>query len=147
MTTHLVGSYHEGMRTEADRWLGALFHGWVELVTLFLLLVAVLALLSWCWGRGLRPADRGPLVHAPMLLGTYGLVILLRQVQGEWWASLIVAFALLVGGLLSRVVRPVGLWSINIIVASLIGLHLHLSALAFTVAAVVALLFSSGQRR
>ena len=94
------------MRTEADRWLGALFHGWVELVTLFLLLVAVLALLSWCWGRGLRPADRGPLVHAPMLLGTYGLVILLRQVQGEWWASLIVAFALLVGGLLSRVVRP-----------------------------------------
>jgi hypothetical protein len=135
------------MRTEADRWLGALFHGWVELVTLFLLLVAVLALLSWCWGRGLRPADRGPLVHAPMLLGTYGLVILLRQVQGEWWASLIVAFALLVGGLLSRVVRPVGLWSINIIVATLIGLHLHLSALAFTVAAVVALLFSSGQRR
>jgi hypothetical protein len=47
-----------------------------------------------------------------MLLGTYGLVILLRQVQGEWWASLIVAFALLVGGLLSRVVRPVGLWSV-----------------------------------
>ena len=135
------------MRTEADRWLGALLHGWVELLTLFLILVAVLALLSWSWGRGLRPADRGPLVHVPMLLGTYGLVLLLRHVQGEWWEPFIVAFALLVGGMLSRVVRPAGLWSINIIVATLIGLHLHLSALAFTVAAVVALLFSSGQRR
>ena len=135
------------MRTEADRWLGALLHGWVELVTLFVLLAVVVALLSWCWGRGLRPADRGPLISAPILLGAYGLVLLLRNVADQWWVSLIVALALLLGGILSRVMRPVGLWSIIIIIASLIGLHLHLSALAFTVAAVIALLFSSGQRR
>ena len=135
------------MRTEADRWLGALLHGWVELVTLFVLLVVVVALLSWCWGRALRPADRGPLISAPILLGAYGLVLLLRNVADQWWVSLIVALALLLGGILSRVMRPVGLWSIIIIIASLIGLHLHLSALAFTVAAVIALLFSSDQRR
>ncbi len=135
------------MRTEADRWLGALLHGWVELVTLFMVLAVVLALLSWCWGRGLRPADRGPLINAPMLLGAFGLVLLLRNLPGEWWVSLIVAFALMIGGALSRVTRPLGLWYIIVIIAAFIGLQLHLSATAFTLAAVVALLFSSGQRR
>ena len=135
------------MRTEADRWLGALFHGWVELVALFSALLLVVLLLGWCWGRGLRPADRGALVHVPMLLGSFGLVLLLRAVHQDWWASLVVAMALLIAGLLSRVVRPVGLWLLLVLVATLIGLHLHLSAMVLVIVSSLALLLSAGQRR
>jgi hypothetical protein len=40
------------MRTEADRWLGALFHGWVELISLFGVLFLIVLVLGWCWGTG-----------------------------------------------------------------------------------------------
>jgi hypothetical protein len=135
------------MRTEADRWLGALFHGWVELVALFSALLLVVLLLGWCWGRGLRPADRGAIVHVPMLLGSFGLVLLLRAVHQDWWAPLVVATALLIAGLLGRVVRPTGLWLLLVLVATLIGLHLHLSALVLVIVSSFALLLSAGQRR
>jgi hypothetical protein len=135
------------MRTASDRWLGALFHGWVELITLFGALFLVVLLLGWCWGRALRPADRGALVHVPMLLGAFGLVLVLRAYHHTWWAPLVIAGAMLIAGVLSRVVRPVGLWILVTLVATLIGLHLHLSALLLVVLSALALLFSSGQRR
>lgn len=135
------------MRTEADRWLGALFHGWVELISLFGVLFLIVLVLGWCWGRALRPADRGALVHVPMLLGSFGLVLFLRAFDQNWWSPLVVALALLVGGLFARVVRPLGLWMLLTIISTLIGLHLHLSALLMVVLSSLALLFSAGQRR
>lgn len=124
-----------------------MFHGWVELLSLFSVLFVVVLLLGWAWGRALRPADRGGLVNAPMLLGSFGVVLLLRALQGPEWAALVVAAALLLSGALSRIVRPLGLWWLLGITAVLIGLHHHLSALLFVLVAFVALLLSPGQRR
>lgn len=135
------------MRTASDRWLGALFHGWVELLSLFSVLFVVVLLLGWAWGRTLRPADRGPAVNVAMLLGAFGCVLLLRSLPVTEWAALIVAVAVIIGGALSRMVRPVGLWWLLGITAALIGLHLHLSALLFVVLSFLALLLSPGQRR
>jgi hypothetical protein len=135
------------MRTSSDRWLGALFHGWVELLSLFGVLFIAVLVLGWAWGRALRPADRGPAVNVAMLLGAFGCVLLLRALPVTEWAALIVALAVLVAGALSRMVRPLGLWWLLGITATLIGLHLHLSALIFVVLSTLALLLSPGQRR
>lgn len=135
------------MRTLSDRWLGALFHGWVELLSLFGVLLLAVVVLGWAWGRALRPADRGPAVNVVMLLGAYGCVLLLRALPVNAWAALIVAVAVLVAGALSRMVRPLGLWWLLGITATLIGLHLHLSALLFVVLSFLALVLSPGQRR
>jgi hypothetical protein len=135
------------MRTSSDRWLGALFHGWVELLSLFGVLFIVVLVLGWAWGRALRPADRGPAVNVVMLLGAFGCVLLLRMLPVNEWAALIVALAVLVAGALSRMVRPLGLWWLLGITATLIGLHLHLSALIFMAVSTLALLLSPGQRR
>jgi hypothetical protein len=135
------------MRTSSDRWLGALFHGWVELLSLFGVLFLVVLLLGWAWGRALRPADRGPAINVAMLLGSYGVVLLLRSMQADGYAALVVAAAVLVAGALSRMVRPLGLWWLLGIAATLLGLHLHLSALLFVLLSFLALLLSPGQRR
>lgn len=135
------------MRTEADRWLGALFHGWVELLTLFLLLLAALALIGWCWNRGFRPADRGPLVPLALLLTCYGLVLLLRFFKDDLWPSLIIAAAVIVSGMLGRSMQPRGLWLPVILMAALLGLGLNLSALVLTAIIALASLLGARQER
>lgn len=135
------------MRTEADRWLGALFHGWVELLTLFLLLLTALALIGWCWNRGFRPSDRGPLVPGLLLLTAFGLVLLLRYFREDLWSALIIAGAVLLSGFIGRGTHPRGLWTPVILLAALLGLGLTLSALLLTVIIALALLFSARQER
>lgn len=135
------------MRTEADRWLGALFHGWVELLTLFLLLLVALALIGWCWNRGFRPADRGSIVPLPLLLTCYALVLLLRFFKADLWPSIIIAAAVVLSGLLGRSMQPRGLWIPVIIMAALLGLGLNLSALVLTAIIALASLLGARQER
>jgi len=135
------------MRTEADRWLGALFHGWVELVTLFALLLVALAIIGWCWNRGFRPADRGPLVAWPMLVTGFGMLLLLRHAEGGLWSAAIIGGGVLIAGLLARIARPAGLWVPAMLLAALLGQGLNLSALVLTVLTALVLLFSSGRTR
>jgi hypothetical protein len=133
------------MRTEADRWLGALFHGWVEVLTLFLLLTVMLALIGWAWNRGFRPADRGPLVPVTLLVPAFGLVLLLRQVEGEA-SAWIIAGGVVLGGLLSRGLEPRSLILPVLLMAALLGTGLLLSALLLSAVVVLVPLLSPRSR-
>ena len=133
------------MRTEADRWLGALFHGWVEVLTLFLLLTGMLALIGWAWNRGFRPADRGPLVPATLLIPAFGLVLLLRTVEGDA-SAWIIAGGLVLGGLLSRGLEPRALILPVLLIAALLGTGLLLSALLLAAVVVLVLVLSPRSR-
>ncbi|MBK7382007.1 MAG: hypothetical protein IPI81_01530 [Flavobacteriales bacterium] len=135
------------MRTEADRWLGALFHGWVELLTLFLMLLVALAIIGWCWNRGFRPADRGPVVPVMLLLVGYGLILLLRAFKHDHWAAITIGVAVLLSGFIGRGSHPRGLWTPAIIIAALLGLGLNLSAAALVLVVALALLLSARSGR
>lgn len=127
--------------------LPRLFHGWVEHITLFVMLLVAVAIVCWSWNRGFRPADRGPLVPWPLMLGGYGLLLLLRHFREHLWSSIIIAAAVLLAGLIARQGRPGGLWIIVMLMAALLGLGLNLSALLLTLAATLVLLFSARQGR
>jgi len=117
------------MRTANDRLLGALFHGWVELLTLLLLLFVVLTLWGWANNRGYRPAERGPNTPWLLLLVCFALVAVLRAVEASWPVAAVIGGALLVGGLVGRVVREMPLWLPAIALAVLLALGHVLSAL------------------
>lgn len=121
------------MRTANDRLLGALFHGWVELLTLLLLLFVVLTLWGWANNRGYRPAERGPNTPWLLLLVCFALVALLRAVEASWPVAAMTGAALLLGGLLGRVVRETPLWLPAIALAVLLALGNVLSALVLAV--------------
>lgn len=121
------------MRTANDRLLGALFHGWVELLTLLLLLFVVLTLWGWANNRGYRPAERGPNTPWLLLLVCFGLVALLRAVEASWPVAAMTGGALFLGGLLGRVVRETPLWLPAIALAVLLALGNVLSALVLAV--------------
>ena len=120
------------MRSEAERWTGALLHGWVEMLTLFGLLLAALVLIGWCWNRGLRPGDRVGLVPWRLLLSAYALVLVLRNFQEDIWSAVIIAVGVAVGGLIGRTGSHRGLWVPVILLATLLGLGLNLSFLVLT---------------
>lgn len=135
------------MRSEADRWLGALFHGWVELLTLFTVLLTALALMGWAWNRGFRPADRGPLVSVPLLMAGTAMVLLLRAFREELIPAIIIAVGLVLAGLLGRSMHPRGLWIPAMAFSALLGMGRNLSALALGLVILLALLFSARQQR
>jgi len=126
--------------------LGALFHGWVELLTLFGILLVALAIIGWCYNRGFRPAERGPLISWPLLLPAYGLVLLLRHMHDDLWSSMIIAGGLVLAGLLGRCNWPRGLWVPVMLLASLLGLGLNLSAIILSVIIALVLLISGRNR-
>lgn len=135
------------MRSEADRWLGALFHGWVELLTLFTVLLTALALMGWACNRGFRPADRGPLVSVPLLMAGTAMVVLLRAFREELIPAIIIAVGLVLAGLLGRSMHPRGLWIPTMAFSALLGMGRNLSALALGLVILLALLFSARQQR
>ncbi|HRD51848.1 MAG TPA: hypothetical protein PKY96_04295 [Flavobacteriales bacterium] len=135
------------MRTESDRWLGALFHGWVEILTLFTLLLVAVALFTWAWNRGFRPADRGPLLSAPLLIAGTAMILLLRAFRDDLLPAIIIALGLVLAGLLGRSVQPRGLWMPVMAFSALLGLERNLSALVLGMVVLLALLFSARQQR
>jgi hypothetical protein len=135
------------MRTEADRWVGALFHGWVELLTLFVMLFIALAIIGWCWNRGFRPADRGPLVSTALLAVCYASVLLLRHFRDDLVAASIIAVGVLLAGLASRSMHPQGLWIPAMLLAALFGLGFNLSAAVLTLVIALAAIFSARSGR
>lgn len=135
------------MRTEADRWVGALFHGWVELLTLFVMLLVALAIIGWCWNRGFRPADRGPLISMALLATGYAMVLLLRHFREDLIAASIIALGVVLAGLASRSMHPRGLWVPAMLLSALLGLGFNLSAAALTLVIALAALFSARSGR
>lgn len=135
------------MRTELDRWLDALSQGWVELLMLFGMLVAALTIIGWCYNRGFRPADRGPVLRLPVLIICAGLVVLLQYFRNDLWPAIIIGSTVLLAGFISRNVHPRGLWLPIVIMSALLGLGLHLSAVLLAAAIALAALFSGRQQR
>lgn len=131
------------MRTETDRLAGALFHGWVELLTLLLLLFVALTLWGWLHNRGFRPADRGPNTPWILLLVCFALVAVLRSVDGAWPVAITIAAATVVGGLFSRAIREVALVLPALLLATLLALGHLLSAGVLTFVGALLLLFNT----
>lgn len=129
-----------------DPALAWLFHGWVTHVVLFAMLLVALVLFGWCWNRPLRPADRGPLLRGTMLLAGFGLVLLLRHVEGGLWPALIIAIGVTLAGLIGRNDGQHGLWLPVMLFSALLGLGLHLSALVLAGATVLVLLLGAPSR-
>jgi hypothetical protein len=131
------------MRTEADRWLGALLHGWVELLSMAALLLAMLAVLGWCWNRGLRPAERRSLIEPGLVAMAGAAMLLVRTFAGHLADALIVSAALLASALMSRSARQGGLWLPGAAIGALLGAGLNLSASVLAAAVALVLLLST----
>jgi hypothetical protein len=132
---------------ENERMWGALYHGWVELLTLFAMLLVALVIMGWSYNRGLRPAERGAVVGWFPLIVCFGLVILLRQIHASILPAIIISLGVLIAGFMSRVVHPGGLWIPIVILACFLGLGLNLTALVFTLATALVLLLSARPAR
>lgn len=135
------------MRSEAERWTGALLHGWVELLTLFAMLLVGLVVIGWCWNRGLRSADRVGLLPWQLLITCYALVLVLRYFKEGLWPSIIIAVGVILAGLLGRNDQHRGLWVPLMLLAALLGLGLNLSFVVLTLVIMLVLLFSAGRNR
>ncbi len=135
------------MRSEAERWTGALLHGWVELLTLFGMLAVALVLIGWCWNRGLRTSDRrGPLPWM-LLITAYALTLVLRFFHHDLWPSLIIATGVIIAGLFGQADHHRGLWVPVMLLAALLGLGLNLSFIVLTVLIMLVLLLGAGRGR
>ncbi len=135
------------MRSESERWTGALLHGWVELLTLFGMLFFALVLIGWCWNRGLRPSDRPSIVPWPLLVTGYALALLLRHFNEGLWPPLIIATGVIVAGVIARVGSHRGLWIPVMLLAAFLGLGYNLSFALLSVVIMLVLLLSAGRDR
>lgn len=135
------------MRTEAERWTAALFHGWLELLTLFGMLLAALLLIGLCWNRGLRPSDRPALISWSLLLASYALAVAVHRFEDALPAAIVIAAGVMLAGLIARVSGQRGLWIPVTLLASLLGLGYNLSFVLLTVLIMLVLLLSAGRDR
>ena len=129
-----------------DAELVELFQGAMEWLTLLVVLAVVLQLWAWADDRGLRPADRGKGSAWLLLLPAFGLAALLRVLHAEWPVALVIAGAVLVAGLLSRMVQGMRLGLPAVLLGALLGLGHLLSAGVLALAGFLVLLFSRNGR-
>ena len=135
------------MRTEAERWTGALLHGWVEVLTLFGMLLVALVLIGWCWNRGLRPSDRPSTLPWQLLIAGYALALVLRHFKEGLWPSIIIAVGVMLAGLIARAGIHGGLWIPVMLLSALLGLGYNLSFVLLTTLIMLVLLLSAGRNR
>lgn len=135
------------MRSEAERWTGALLHGWVEVLTLFALLLVALILIGWCWNRGLRPSDRPGVLPWQLLLAGYALALLLRHFTEGLVPAAIIAGGVMVAGVIARSGVHRGLWVPVMLLSALLGLGHILSFVLLAVLIMLVLLISAGRNR
>lgn len=131
------------MAHEAARMMPALFHGWVELLSLLLGLFAAFTLWNWARTRRLKPADRGTTVPWSLLLTAFALVLVLRTFEGDWPRAALIAGAVMVAGFRGNASRFGPLWIPGILLGALVGSGWMLSALVLTLAGFLVLLFSA----
>ncbi len=135
------------MRSEAERWTGALLHGWVEVLTLFGLLLTALVLIGWCWNRGLRPSDRAGVLPWRLLLAGYALALLLRHFKDGLVPAAIIAGGVMLAGVVARSGGHRGLWIPVMLLSALLGLGYNLSFALLTLSIMLVLLISAGRNR
>lgn len=120
------------MTREFGHFWEGLYHGWVELFTLFLILFVVLTVWGWAHNRRFRPADRGPNTPWLLLLIAFALVLTLRALHGSWPEAVTLSAAVIIAGFLGKAVRERALWLPAILLATLMGLGFMLSTLVLS---------------
>lgn len=135
------------MRTEWDRTLGYLYHGWWEVFTLFIMLLIAVALMGWAANRSERPADRGAIVPAFTFICAYGLLLLLHFRHDQLTHTVAISVAVLLAGALSARASKRTVWLPAILVGALLGLGLNLSAGMLTFAATLVLVLDRSSSR
>ena len=132
-----------GMKTEADRLWPALFHGWVELLTLLLFLFVVLSAWGWARNRGFRPADRQTNTPWALLLATFGLMLVIRAVTFEPFLVGVLALAVVLAGWISKGAKGAALWIPGVLLGALLGTGHMLSAIVLAASGFVVILLSA----
>lgn len=135
------------MRSESARWTGALLHGWVEVLTLFGMLLVALVFIAWCWNRGLRPSDRQGLLPWPLFLAGAGIALLLRHFHEGLLPAVIITAGVMVAGVIAKAGTHRGLWIPVMLLAALLGLGYNLSFVLLTLLIMLVLLISAGRDR
>ena len=130
------------MGPEMQRMLAELFHGWVGLLTLLIVLAACTVLVVWCHGRNLRPADRDRLLPANVLAPAFGLALVVQALGSTIWSALVLAVALIASSAIWRDTRQGSVRIPIFLAATLLGMGFTLSGAAVVVASAIALLLS-----
>lgn len=131
------------MKTEADRLWPALFHGWVELLTLFLILFVILTCWGWARNRGYRPADRSSTTPWALLLIAFGTALLIRAMTDDLLIAGVIAAAVVIGGWIGKAAKEQRLWIPAILLAALMGLGHMLSVIVLAAVAFIVILLSA----
>lgn len=116
-----------------QRAVDVLRDGWGQPVTLFLAILFCTVLISWAWNRGFRAADRGALLQPLLVIMCFGAALLLSHMKDHLYASIVIAVGMVLAALLARNERVKAPWIPMMILASLLGLDLKLSAVAFLI--------------
>lgn len=135
------------MRSRLIEWMDALPAGIGGSVVLFLQLLVAVVLIGWAYNRGFRPTDRGPMVRRPLLIIGYGLALVVQHVHNIWWQPAIIAAAVIVAGFFGRNSYARGLGVPVMLLATLLGYGLVLSAIALTTLTVLVLALSPAGKR
>ncbi|MBK7286440.1 MAG: hypothetical protein IPI95_04660 [Flavobacteriales bacterium] len=135
------------MREQMDHWWRIFPAGTGDVVVLLVQLIVALAVVGWAYNRGYRAHDRGPLLRLPLLTVSFGLALLVRSFHQEWWQPLVIAFAVIVAGFFDRNDNGRGLVVPIMLIATLLGLGLILSALVLTVVALLVFMLSPVAKR
>jgi hypothetical protein len=122
-----------------QRVVDVLRDGWGQPVTLFLAILFCTVVTSWAWNRGFRAADRGPLMQPLLVIMSFGTALLLSYMKDHLHAAIVVGVAMIVAAFLARNERVRAPWIPMMILASLLGFDLKLSAAVFLIGS--ALLF------
>lgn len=118
-----------------------------DIAVLLVQLFIALALIGWAYNRGFRATERGPLIRLPLLTLSFGLALLVRHLHDAWWQPVLIAAAVIIAGFFDRSSDGRGMGVPLMLVASLLGLGLVLSAVALTVVAVLVFLLSPVSKR
>jgi hypothetical protein len=132
-----------GMKTEADRLWPALFHGWVELLTLLLFLFVVFTFWGWARNRGYRPADRSSTTPWMLLLFAFAHLLVLRALHWDLYIAGTLGLALVLAGWLGGALKQTGLWIPGVLLATLMGTGHMLSAIVLAAAGGIVILLSA----
>jgi hypothetical protein len=120
-----------------------MFHGWVEHLTLLLILFIVLSGWGWARNRGLRPAERAENTPWNLMLATFGLVLVIRAVGSEPVLTGVLALAVLLAGWMGRNARTEALWIPGVLLGALMGTGHMLSAIVLAAVGFIVLLISA----
>lgn len=128
------------MDSELNRTVSELFFGWTEIVSLFIFLVVALFLFGWAFNRKARSKDRGSNLPWQLLLPSFGVALLLRQMDAGLLAAIIMAVGVFAASFMAGGSDRWHYYICGMILAVLIGLGYMLSAIFFTVFVVLVIL-------